>query len=1165
MPIDQSSHTHRTGTFYDKAVSLSTRKLSFLTKYTVGPFISILFEKIDIALLWFLLPSWTPKLTNQTKPTRNLHPNKHDNNHTIYIKRTCRSTTYKILNTITIILLIILAGDVETNPGPTQFETNSKPMSIIHINTNRIRYKIPQIQLRTKDIDIVTISESWLNPTIRDSEIRLPGFHDPIRKDRDTKGGGVAVYVRENLFLKQRPDLDVKDLEAIWVETKIKNESLLVGSFYRPGSKPVSYWKLIDQSIKNATNTGSKFVILGDFNSDYLENPSKHLLDIISLNKLRQLVTKPTRYTDTSASCIDLILTPMTDTVIDVGVLTPICSDHSVPFIKLNKHIPCTTSSKRTFYNYSKLDSEMLNECLAQKDLNSIVLADDIDKAAEDLSEAIMTCVKKCTPVTTVKLNDRDPPWVNNEIKDMLKLKNMAYNRAKQTNSAGDCDIFRRTRNKYTAAIRKRKIDHDTELDNKISHTSHFSNKSWWKTVSSFLHKNGTEAKTIPPLQSQNGDVVYSARDKAELFNSFFTSQSTVEAKDDPVPTIPRTNLQIPHLTITTNDVFKILTDLDTNKAVGPDLIHNKVLKNCAGVLAPPLTKLFNRSINEGKFPEIWKMANVVPIHKSGDKHLVNNYRPISLLSCVGKVLEACIQKHILNYLIQNNLITAQQSGFLPNHSTIYQLLNIYNDISSAMDKNITTQAVFFDISKAFDKVWHKGLISKLDAIGIRGQLLPWFENYLTNRKQSVLIAGDKSDQRLIEAGVPQGSVLGPTLFLVYINDLVQNIESTVELFADDTSLYLCLEDPHQRAHTLNLDLARIAEWAKKWKVMFNPIKTKLINFSRKLNPTYLPLLFSGQPLSDSSTHKHLGITLQRDGRWDSHIRNLIQKCRTLVTVLKTYKYRLSRKSLEIMYKSFILPHFDYADVVWDNCSAKFSNELEELQLDALRTITGSVRGTSHARLYRESGFPPLKERRRRHKLILYFKMVNNITPASINKHLPPLISDVNPYHRRRPHDRRIPKCRTEQYRSSFFPSTTKLWNSLPIHIQATKSISQFKHFLQSNDITPPPYYYLGDRRIQIIHTKLRLNMSDLNSHLLSRHLTDDPSCACGYHAETPQHYLLHCPIHDATREVTINYLPTDLRTTSILLHGDRNLKIKTNNLVIGTVLSFILMTERFA
>ena len=734
MPADTQCHIKRIGAFYCIAIALSTHKLSFLSLKMIGPFIGIAFGNIKIAILWFLLSCWfNDSFTNRHKKQK--HPDNTDTKHRVNISTiqayTHQFTIYNFFNAFTILMLIILSGDIEINPGPNY--TNSNSLSIIHLNANRMKNKLQQIQLRIKDIDIVTISETWLGPEIADNDLILSGFHKPIRKDRDGTGGGVAIYVRESLFLKQRPDLDVNNLEAIWVETKIKNETLLIGSFYRPGSKPVSYWKLIDESIQNAASTGNRFIVLGDLNSDYLENPSKHLLDLMTFNNLNQVVTSPTRYTDTTASCLSLILTPFTDIIRDVGVMTPICSDHSVPIIKLNTNTPRDTSFKRTVYNYSKLDIDKINDWLSMSDLTNIALTEDIDMAAEKLSDTIMSCASKCMPVKTIKTNLRDPPWVNTQIKDLLEQKNRTYNRAKHTNSAIDWAEYRTTRNAYTSAIRKRKKDYDTDLDFKISNTTKFNDKNWWKTVSSFLKKNGSETKTIPPLESETGEIIYTCREKAELFNSFFAKQSTVDSEDDAVPHIPYVNNEISPLVISSDYVFQILSTLDTSKAVGPDLVHNTILTNCAKVLAPPLAILFNRSINEGKFPKIWKTAHVAPIHKKDEKHKVDNYRPISLLSCIGKVMETCVQKHILDYLLQNNLIASNQSGFLPTHSTIYQLLNIYDDICSNLDRNITTQAIFFDISKAFDKVWHRGLIKKLDAIGIRGKFLPWFEDYISN------------------------------------------------------------------------------------------------------------------------------------------------------------------------------------------------------------------------------------------------------------------------------------------------------------------------------------------------------------------------------------------------------------------------------------------------
>ena len=225
----------------------------------------------------------------------------------------------------------------------------------------------------------------------------------------------------------------------------------------------------------------------------------------------------------------------------------------------------------------------------------------------------------------------------------------------------------------------------------------------------------------------------------------------------------------------------------------------------------------------------------------------------------------------LYNYLNANQIITPSQSGFTPKDSTVYQLLSIYDDFCKSFDSEITTQAIFFDISKAFDKVWHRGLLRKLQAIGIRGTLLHWFENYLAERKQAVVLHGSRYDYLTVPAGVPQGSVLGPLLFLIYINDIVEDIESVIKLFADDISMYLCLENPHIRAKILNNDLEKIMQWANKWKIEFNERKTELMNITRNKNHQFQSLNFGRTILEDTHSHKHLGIIFQNNCKWESY------------------------------------------------------------------------------------------------------------------------------------------------------------------------------------------------------------------------------------------------------------------------------------------------------
>ena len=340
-----------------------------------------------------------------------------------------------------------------------------------------------------------------------------------------------------------------------------------------------------------------------------------------------------------------------------------------------------------------------------------------------------------------------------------------------------------------------------------------------------FSFKKRLFCRCYTPFE-HDGRVFYTNHEKASAFNEVFVEQSSIEdSNDDNIPRVPMVPFSINHIELSVDEVKNVLKDLNPTKAVGSDIIHNEILITSRDVIVEALTILFNISLQEGVFPTIWKTAHVTPIYKKGSKELSTNYRPISLLSCINKVLEKCVQRHVLHYLNGNHLITPSQSGFIAGGSTVCQLLCVYNDFCKFLDKGATSQAIFLDISKAFDKVWHRGLLKKLDTIGIRGQLLVWFSDYLSNRKQAVVLAGSKSDYLTTIAGVPQGSVLGPLLFLIYVNDIDVNIESIMKLFADDTSLYLCLDNPYIRAEILNSDLEKILDWAETWKVVFSQPK----------------------------------------------------------------------------------------------------------------------------------------------------------------------------------------------------------------------------------------------------------------------------------------------------------------------------------------------------
>ena len=1065
-------------------------------------------------------------------------------------------------------LLLLLSGDIHTNPGPISSDLTEN-ISIVHWNICSLRNKMDFVHIEATKHDIITISETCLNERDNSNNLAVPGFHPIVRRDRDGHGG-VAIYVRSNMIMKERPDLDVPGLEVIWIETKINQNVLLVGSIYMPPNTPVAYWNLIKESINKAFNTPHRFILLGDLNTCFMHNPSPHLMEIIQQYSLNQLINDYTRIetvtrmgvTTITKSCIDLVLTSSMDLISNVSVLPKICSDHMLPCVKLN--------SKRIFSNYRKvtLNLTKLNVNRLMEELETINFLDictnhSIDDSALLFSENIMQAVRTCTPTKIVKVRENSPLWLNEYILILREQKNYIHQTAKRLDTITMWECFRRFRNFYTDEVRNRKRNYLQELDNHISNEHNFNSKRWWKLVNNFLKNKGIESNDIPPLEIDD-QTIYSNVKKANAFNVYFNSQSQITGNDDTLPNVDQDHQVMPRFQLNTEEVTVVLKNLDTSKAVGPDLVHNKILVAAYPIIAEPLTILFNRSLSEGIFPAVWKKAHITPIFKKGNRSSCSNYRPISLLSCVGKILEKCVKLHVVDFLNEHKIITIAQSGFTQGDSTIYQLLSIYDDFLKSLDNNIKTQAIFFDISKAFDRVWHKGLLHKLRVIGINDQLLTWFHSYLSDRKQAVVVNGSCSDFLTIPAGVPQGSVLGPLLFLIYINDINKGIVSTTKLFADDTSMYLSVDDDETRSETLNSDLNKINVWANKWKVTFNCQKTKLVNICRQNAIPTNQLVFEGTILEANFYHKHLGLVIQGNCKWNNHIDNVIAKTRMLVSCMKSYKYRLSRKSLEIMFKSYVLPHFDYADVIWDNCTQYQSEQLEQIQLEALRTIVGTVKGTSHEKLYNETGFIPLKERRKRHKLILFFKFINGMLPEHLSQRFPNLVSDTNIYHRRRPLERNLPKWKTELYRNSFFHDATYLWNALDDNMKTLTSIGAFKRNLSRNDIIIPPYFFIGDRKPHIFQCRLRLNMSDLNYDLVNRHLSEDNSCSCGHPREDATHFLLACPKFMNERKTTIDILPPLAKQVKHLLHGNLDFSIAFNSYIFLTVQDFIMLSGRF-
>lgn len=700
------------------------------------------------------------------------------------------------------------------------------------------------------------------------------------------------------------------------------------------------------------------------------------------------------------------------------------------------------------------------------------------------------------------------------------------------------------------------------QLSNKLKNGA-LSSKDWWSTLKSFISPSCRSS--IPTLE-KDGHIYDDDTDKANILNNFFRDQSLLDDHNTIVPNIePFTDSVFSTLVITPAEVESVMKTLPLGKAVGQDGINNRVLREMAHILSYPLSSLINQSLRLGFFPDIWKDALVCPVFKGGDPALVSNYRPISLLSCLEKIPERVVFKHLYNHFHDNNILTPLQSGFIPGDSTTNQLTYLYNSFSKALDSGKEVRVVFCDVSKAFDRVWHHGLITKLRAAGVSGSLLSWLSNYLCNRRQRVTLPGTHSHWNYLHSGVPQGSILGPLLFLLYINDIVKEIGSNIRLFADDTSLSIVVENPVAAAEILNSDLAKIVNWAKDWLVTFNPVKTETLLISRKrLQPAHPPLFMLNQQITEVNCHKHLGLYFSNDGSWHKHIDYIKEKAWSRINVMRKLKFQLDRRALEIIYISFIRPILEYGNEIWDNCTQYEKDDIEKIQIEAARISTGATKLVSIENLYSEIGWDTLESRRKKQKLTLFYKMVNNLTPQYLSNIVPMNITETTPYNLRNANDIRTISARTSQHFNSFLPSAIRDWNSLTEDQRNSNTVSSFKLHLSQPTITVPKYFYLGDRRSQILHTRLRTKCSSLNYEIYLKNLTDSPLCRCGS-IENSHHYFLQCRFYNQQRCELLNNVSQFCHiSVDILLFGDSSLSADANKKIFLAVQKFIRDTKRF-
>ena len=501
----------------------------------------------------------------------------------------------------------------------------------------------------------------------------------------------------------------------------------------------------------------------------------------------------------------------------------------------------------------------------------------------------------------------------------------------------------------------------------------------------------------------------------------------------------PHSNM--PDINLSTDGISKLLKNLKPHKAAGLDQIKSIVLKTLHFELSPIIHIIFQKSLESGYLPEIWKSANISPIFKKGDRYKASNYRPISLTCILCKTLEHIIASSIVKHFTKLNIFYHLQHGFREKRSCETQLIMLIEDLSKTMQTGKQTDLILLDFSKAFDKVAHEKLFSKLHFYGIRGQTLCLIKSFLDNRNEKVVLNGEISDEIPVSSGVPQGSVLGPILFLAYTNDLPDNLKSKVRLFADDTGIYFVISKPSD-FQTLQNDLALLEQWEKKWDMEFNPSKCQVIHITKSKTPIKNNYFLHGIQLESVPSAKYLGIDVSEDLSWSPHINRICKKANQTLGFLRR-NLKIKNESVKAMaFKTLVRPQLEYASVVWSPHSAKLIHQLESVQRRAARWVKNDYRQTSSVTAMLESlSWRRLDLRRIDARLSLLYKITNDLVAIPIQPYLSPITRPT-----RTSHNLAFRQISTSKdfYKFSFFPRTIVHWNLLPQTVVNLPTADQF-------------------------------------------------------------------------------------------------------------------------
>ena len=941
-----------------------------------------------------------------------------------------------------------------------------KGLHVAHLNVRSLmgghKFDVLRHQIRQSGIHIFTISESWLGEAIPDKAVEIRGYNT-ARLDRSwrdegrvnmqnpKKGGGLVCYVKEGIkyseSILKHLNTSCKDIEMQWLKISMDNvRPIVIVSVYRPPQGNIDKCCEIICSAFDKANLkdNTDIFVLGDFNVNFLDKttPAFRELDFTTKSLgLKQLITSRTRSTTRDGilteSLIDLLFTN-SEHVSKSMILDFNISDHA-GILATRKKIPVNAAKinfrGRSYRNYVKNDFQ---ESIINANWVDFYNNNDPNWLWDYMYNIIIKSIDRMCPMRSFRVTEFKEPWMTNEAIEAINDKDRAMNKARRSKKEEDWVRAKELRNRVGRDIENLRADY---LKNQ-QETHRADPKKFWMNIATIIPgKKGNQGPIW--LKSEEGNEV-ELEDTAAYINKFFTNIGPNLAKkhksdweyfgDTEVESID-------NITTSQDEVLKLCKEIEVMKASGMDEMSARICKDAFMVLVKELTYLFNCSLNAAIFPEKWKIAKVIPLFKGGDREEVGNYRPVSLLPIPGKLLEKIVHKRITEFWDNNGFLSRDQGGFRKGYSTVATMADLTDDLFKQINQGNTTLATFFDLRKAFDTVNTSILKKKLDRSGIRNKVFRWCSSYLSNRAQCTLANGVTSGILPVTCGVPQGSVLGPLFFLVFVNDIQGAIQDCkIKLYADDTVLYQSGVNCDEASNKLQRSVNRFASWCEANSLTINISKTKTMAFGsrqRVKRAKKSTIKLGEEVLKQVPSYRYLGLILDSTLNYNLHVNQIIRTVLHKLMLLSKMKKYLRDDSALSIYKSMILPYLDYADDIFHKAANKDIDKLQRLQNRCLKLCMRKDRRFSTEEVHRLAKVPMLRDRREAHVLNFMYKRKSNVSLLNNREirtraHDAPLFEVI------------VPRC--EAFKRSVGYSGAICWNNLAPNIRNIISYGEFKH-----------------------------------------------------------------------------------------------------------------------